>query len=141
MRISRFNHEGYYDPTTYRAFKNIDKDEKRKARFRPIVYICSPYAGSNKEKNIANAQRYCRFTVDSGFLPIAQHLYYPQFKDDGASRDHNTATFMNTVLMTKCTEVWVFVDTISNGMAAEIRRAEATQKPVRYFSTKCKEVR
>ena len=42
MRISRFNHEGYYDPTTYRAFKNIDKDEKRKARFRPIVYICSP---------------------------------------------------------------------------------------------------
>ena len=55
MRISRFNHEGYYDPTTYRAFKNIDKDEKRKARFRPIVYICSPYAGSNKEKNIANA--------------------------------------------------------------------------------------
>lgn len=141
MRISRFNHEGYYDPTTYRAFRNIDKDEKRKARFRPIVYICSPYAGSNKEKNIANAQRYCRFAVDSGFLPIAPHLYFPQFMDDGDSRDHNTATFMNTVLMTKCTEVWVFGDTISNGMAAEIRRAEATQKPVRYFSTKCKEVR
>lgn len=48
---------------------------------------------------------------------------------------------MNTVLMTKCAEVWVFGDTISNGMAAEIKRAEATQKPVRYFSTKCKEVR
>ena len=63
------------------------------------------------------------------------------FMDDGDSRDHNTATFMNTVLMTKCTEVWVFGDTISNGMAAEIKRAEATQKPVRYFSTKCKEVR
>ena len=29
MRISKFNHEGYYDPTTYRAFKNIEKDEKR----------------------------------------------------------------------------------------------------------------
>ena len=141
MRISRFNHEGYYDPTTYRAFKNLDKDEMRKARFRPIVYICSPYAGINKEKNIANAQRYCRFAVDSGFLPIAPHLYFPQFMDDGDSRDHNTATFMNTVLMTKCTEVWVFGDTISNGMAAEIRRAEATQKPVRYFSTNCKEVR
>ena len=141
MRISKFNHEGYYDLTTYRAFKNIEKDEKRKARFRPIVYICSPYAGSNKEKNIANAQRYCRFAVDSGFLPIAPHLYFPQFMDDGDSRDHNTATFMNTVLMTKCTEVWVFGDTISNGMATEIRRAEATQKPVRYFSTNCKEVR
>ena len=67
MRISRFNHEGYYDPTTYRAFKNIDKDEKRKARFRPIVYICSPYAGSNKEKNIANAiqmQKYVHPDMD-----------------------------------------------------------------------------
>lgn len=50
MRISKFNHEGYYDPTTYRAFKNIEKDEKRKARFRPLVYICSPYAGGNKER-------------------------------------------------------------------------------------------
>lgn len=141
MRISKFNHEGYYDPTTYRAFKNIDKDEKRKARFRPIVYICSPYVGSNKEKNIANAQRYCRFAVDSGFLPIAPHLYFTQFMDDGNGCDHNTATFMNTVLMTKCAEVWVFGGTISNGMAAEIRRAEATQKPVRYFTARCKEVR
>lgn len=141
MRVSKFNDEGYYDPTTYGALMSIEKDEKRKARFRPIVYICSPYAGNNKEKNIANAQRYCRFAVDSGFLPIAPHLYFPQFMDDGDGRDHNTAMFMNTVLMTKCAEVWVFGDTISNGMAAEIRRAEATQKPVRYFTTRCKEVR
>ena len=57
MRISKFNHEGYYDPTTYRAFKNIEKDEKRKARFRPLVYICSPYAGVVSE-NIENARKY-----------------------------------------------------------------------------------
>ena len=95
MRISKFNHEGYYDPTTYRAFKNIEKDEKRKARFRPLVYICSPYAGGNKEKNIANAQRYCRFAVDSGCLPLAPHLYFPQFMDDSDGHDHNTAMFMN----------------------------------------------
>ena len=82
MGVNMRNSEGYYDPTTYRAFKNIDKDEKRKARFRPLVYICSPYAGGNKEKNIANAQRYCRFAVDSGCLPLAPHLYFPQFMDD-----------------------------------------------------------
>ena len=98
MRISKFNHEGYYDPTTYRAFKNIEKDEKRKARFRPLVYICSPYAGGNKEKNIANAQRYCRFAVDSGCLPLAPHLYFPQFMDDSDGHDHNTAMFMNMMI-------------------------------------------
>ena len=140
VRISKFNHEGYYDPTTYRAFKNIEKDEKRKARFRPLVYICSPYAGGDKEQNIANAQRYCRFAVDSGFLPLAPHLYFPQFMDDSDGRDHNTAMFMNMILMTKCAEVWVFGNNITKGMAAEIRRAKETQKPVRHFSNKCKEV-
>ena len=141
MSISKFNHEGYFDPTTYGAFKYIEKEEKRKARFRPIVYICSPYSGANKEQNISNAQRYCRFAVDSGYLPIAPHLFFPQFMDDGNGRDHNTAMFMNMVLMSKCAEVWVFGDTISNGMAAEIRRAEETQRPVRYFTRKCEEVR
>ena len=43
MKYSRFNHEGYYDPTTYRAFKNIDKDEKRKAKFDDV-------AGADEEK-------------------------------------------------------------------------------------------
>lgn len=52
MRISRFNHEGYYDPTTYRAFKNIDKDEKRKARFRPIVYICSRMLAAIRKRTL-----------------------------------------------------------------------------------------
>lgn len=140
MKISKFNHEGYYDPTTYGAFKNIDKEEKRKARFRPIVYICSPYAGSNKKQNIANAQRYCQFAVESGYLPIAPHLYFPQFMDNSNLRDYHTAIFMNNVLMSKCAEVWVFGDIVSNGMAAEIRRAEEKKKPVRHFTTRCKEV-
>ena len=97
-------------------------------------------AGGNKEKNIANAQRYCRFAVDSGCLPLAPHLYFPQFMDDSDGHDHNTAMFMNMILMTKCAEVWVFGNNITKGMAAEIRRANETQKPVRYFSNKCKEV-
>ena len=104
------------------------------------MYICSPYAGGDKEQNIANAQRYCRYAVDSGFLPLAPHLYFPQFMDDSDGRDHNTAMFMNMILMTKCAEVWVFGNNITKGMAAEIRRAKETRKPVRHFSNKCKEV-
>jgi len=75
MAISKYNAEGYYDPTTYAALINIENEEKR-ARFRPIVYICSPYSGA-VESNIFNARRYCRFAVDRGCIPIAPHLVLP----------------------------------------------------------------
>ena len=45
MGINKFNAEGYYDPTAYEAMTNIIKEEKAFFAFRPVVYICSPYAG------------------------------------------------------------------------------------------------
>lgn len=77
MKYSKFNPEGYYDPTAYQALTNIE-EEKRKTRFRPIVYVCSPYAGDT-EKNTANVRRYCRFVVDKGSIPLAPQLFFPQF--------------------------------------------------------------
>ena len=60
MKISKFNHEGYHDPTPYLAFLNIPdpakeakKEQQRRdrlARYRPIVYICSPYLRLNHRK-------------------------------------------------------------------------------------------
>ena len=60
MRFSKYNAEGYHDLTAYGAFRNIDREQKQAkqainqlrasfAVYRPIVYICSPYA----------EQRYC----------------------------------------------------------------------------------
>ena len=54
----KYNGEGYYSPTEYEAFTRIEKEEKAAAKaaaFRPIVYICSPYAGDT-EKNTENAK-------------------------------------------------------------------------------------
>ena len=135
MKYSRFNHEGYYDPTAYQAFTNIE-EEKRKARFRPIVYVCSPYAGDTV-RNTENARRFCRYVVDNGGIPVAPHLLFPQFMDDSDEQDHELAMFMNMALMSKCAEVWVFGEHISKGMAAELRKAEEKQRPVRYFTTDC----
>ena len=46
MGINKYNSEGYYDPTVYEALSNIEKEEKAARRvYRPLVYICSPYAG------------------------------------------------------------------------------------------------
>ena len=63
MGINKYNSEGYYDPTVYEALSNIEKEEKAARRiYRPLVYICSPYAG-NVEQNVNMARVYSRFAV------------------------------------------------------------------------------
>ena len=147
MRISRYNQEGYFDPTPFEAYKGIGDQrpaEKDAARgphsFRPIVYICSPFAG-NVEENQRRAREYCRFAVQQGFIPIASHLFFPQFLDDEDPEQRELGLYMGNVLLTKCQEVWVFGYRISSGMAAEIAKAERRQMPIRFFTTDCKEVR
>lgn len=61
MEISRFNSEGYHDPTTYEALSKIRKEELAEKRaYRPLVYICSPLAG-DMDGNMEKARRYCKF--------------------------------------------------------------------------------
>lgn len=45
MSVDKFNSEGYYDPTAYEAMSISEKEERALRAFRPIVYICSPFAG------------------------------------------------------------------------------------------------
>ena len=42
--------------------------------------------------------------------------------------------------MSKCSEVWVFGNRISTGMAAEIKRAKWKNYRLRYFTDEMKEV-
>jgi len=139
VKLSKFNHEGYNDPTVYKALTSIEKERKLEARFRPMVYICSPYA-ENIDRNVANAQRYSRFAVDSGCLPITPHLYFPQFLDDNNKHDRRIAMLMNRILIGNCSEVWVFGDRFTQGMEAEIRMANEKKMPIRYFTRRCKEI-
>ena len=44
MSVSKYNSEGYYDPTAYGAMQTIEQEQRSLRAFRPIVYICSPYA-------------------------------------------------------------------------------------------------
>lgn len=145
MKISKYNSEGYHDPTTYEALSNIEKQRReehfnrirqQRPGFRPLVYICSPYSG-NIKLNVEAAQRYCRFAVEQNYIPFAPHLLFPQFLDDLNTEERNLAIFMGKVLMSKCAEVWVFGDNISPGMASEIDRAEHHKMPIRYFSSDC----
>ena len=116
------NSEGYPDPTAGAALK---------FGYRPVVYICSKYRG-DVETNVYNAQLYCRYAVEQGYIPIAPHLLLPQFMDEETERD--LALFMGRVLMSKCSEVWVFGDERSEGMNAEIAYAAAKEKYIRFIN-------
>ena len=118
---------------------NIEREAQKTCSFRPLVYICSPLSGDT-EGNMESTRRYCRYAVDSGYIPIAPHLLFPQFMDDNDKKERDLAMFMDIVLLTKCAELWVFGETISRGMSIEIEKAKRKDKPIRYFTSACKEV-
>ena len=137
MSIDPKNAERYNDPTCYQAMVSIVREQKK--RFKPLVYICSPYAG-DVETNTENAKRYCRFAYGSNAIPLAPHLLYPQFLNDADEDEREDGLFMGLVLLGKCRELWVFGDKITAGMEAEISKAKKIHIPVRYFTADMKEV-
>lgn len=141
MSISKFNSEGYHDPTAYDALSSIENEARALRAFRPIVYICSPFAG-DIEKNVVATRTYSRFAVEQGYIPIAPHLLFPQFLDDSDPKERELGLFFGNAIMSKCSEVWVFVSHISSGMEAEsnepsgkITACAISQRILRRFST------
>ncbi len=137
-----YNSEGYFSPTEFGALSRIEKEERAAAKaaaFRPIVYICSPYSGDT-ELNTEKARKYSRFAVDRHYLPITPHIYFTQFMDDSLPDERDLAIFLNWILMSKCRELWVFGDTVSAGMKAEIDRAKRKHLRIRYFTEELEEI-
>lgn len=132
MGVSWYNSEGYPDPTTYKALSSIDKETKAARSYRPIVYVCSPFSG-DIAGNIANARKYSRFAVEQGYIPIAPHLLFPQFLNDKDLKERELGLHFGNVLMSHCAEVWVFGESISAGMDAEIRRAKRKKLQTTIF--------
>ena len=128
--MEKRNHEGYADPTAYTALTRVIRQNR-------FTYICSPYR-DNPRVNVMRARQYCKFAVSKGRIPIAPHLYFPQFMSEAAEREK--AMSMNFELLELCGEVWVFGDKITEGMEAELARAGRLRKNIRYFTTKFEEV-
>ena len=49
---------------------------------RKKVFICSPFRG-DMEGNARKAAGYCRTAWKKGVLPVAPHLLFPQFLNEG----------------------------------------------------------
>lgn len=133
MSVFGLNQEGYPDPTAATAIANVIKAEKK---YLPLVYICSKYSGDTVT-NTEAAERYSRFAVDQGAIPIAPHLLLPLYMYEDSERE--LALFMDMVFLGKCDELWVFGDEVSPGMKAEIAKAKKHHKTIRYFDKECRE--
>ena len=60
-----------------------------------------------------------------------QHLYFTTFLKDEEKRERENGIRLGLRWLEEADEVWVFGDTISEGMAVEIARAKELAKPVR----------
>lgn len=85
------------------------------------VFISSPYRG-DVERNRKTAVGYCRMAYEAGHLPIAPHLLFPQFLDEGSLKERSDGISMGLELLRDCDELWVF-GKATEGMEQEIRFA------------------
>lgn len=92
------------------------------------VYICSPYSAETEEERTANAEfaeKYCRDIVNEGNIPIAPHIYFTRFMDDGNEAERILGQEIGIELLKKADSMMVLIgnEKISAGMEREIRYA------------------
>lgn len=103
-----------------------------------MIFVCSPYRG-NVEANAQRAVGFCRFVYELQGVPFAPHLLYPRFLNDEDPDERHAGLCMGVEVLKRCDELWVFGEPTA-GMAYEISAAITLGKPVRRFSTDCREV-
>ena len=136
LGLSRRNARGYADPTSYKVLKQLQQTENMA---RPLTYICSPYSG-DVQANTALAREFCAFAVAAGHIPLAPHLFFPQFMDDTDPDERELAMAFNRVLLSNCAAMWVYTGRVSRGMRAEIEWGRELELPIHYFNADFQEV-
>ena len=103
------------------------------------VFICSPMKG-DVEKNLKLAKFAARVLIGSGYIPIAPHLYFPQFLDDSDQYERIKGIKMGVELMKECDRMWIIGTTITNGMEYEINEAKKAKVPALFYDEKLRQI-
>ena len=93
------------------------------------VFICSNYRG-DVETNVKNALYWCKEATNQGYLPIAPHLYFPQFLDDDIPSERELGIAWGIDILSDCDELWVCSENISDGMKREIEYPRGQGMPI-----------
>lgn len=102
------------------------------------IFVCSQYQGS--KKNLYRARAICRYLIDTyNVVPVAPHLYFPQFLREENPVDRWKGIKLGCSLMEKCDEMWVFPrldergeHIISDGMKRELQHADKIGIPMKW---------
>ena len=97
-----------------------------------LIYICSPLRG-DIDANRAMAMEHCEYVYEEGHYPIAPHAQL-SWLDDDDERDRAGGLEAGIGVLRECDAVWVFGDTISEGMRAEIAEARRRGVEVVYMA-------
>lgn len=92
------------------------------------VYIISRYRAFTRigmEFNRKVARYFCRKVVSEGKIPVAPHLFYPQFLDDGNEKERQIGLDIGLKELHEADEFLLIVidGRISEGMQMELRQA------------------
>lgn len=104
------------------------------------IYVASPYRGDIK-KNTENAKKYADYIASVEYaIPIVPHLYFTTFLDDDSWLGRYRGTRMGMALLEECQEMRVFCDEVSEGMIAEIKKAQELSIPIKFYDADMTEI-
>ena len=107
------------------------------------VYVCSPFRptavsltdrAEEQRSNIERALKACRILAMMGIQPLAPHLYFTRFLKDELAAERAAGMQFGLSWLEQADELWVFGDTVSEGMAQEIAKAKELGKSVHTLS-------
>ena len=94
-----------------------------------MVYICAPLQG-DVEKNIGFARQKAQEVFQAGGIPVCPHLMFPPVADVNDPAQDEAVRKMGLLLVESCQQVHVYGSTITEGMRAEIQRAQDRGIPI-----------
>ena len=77
------------------------------------------------------ARAACRLALRRGYVPVAPHIYFPQFLRDEEPNERRIGVEVGLKCLEYCDELWAIGDRISEGMASEIAHANELGIPIR----------
>ena len=83
------------------------------------VYVCAPLGG-NIEQNLKKVKTYTEYALRCGTAPVVPH-FYAECLDDSVPAEREIGRSAGMSLLWFCDELWLFGDTVTKGMVAELQ--------------------
>lgn len=83
------------------------------------VYVCAPLGG-DVESNLKKVRTYTEYALRCSTAPVVPH-FYAECLDDSIPAEREIGRSAGMSLLWFCDELWLFGDTVTEGIAAELQ--------------------